>query len=55
MIYKCKKCEYITEDSNRQACPLCGNKIIHKTEESTDDCCDVYGIKINLKNELQTV
>jgi predicted RNA-binding Zn-ribbon protein involved in translation (DUF1610 family) len=55
MIYKCKKCKYTTEDLSRQVCPLCGNKIVQKTEESTDGFCNVYGVKINLKNELQTV
>lgn len=55
MIYKCKKCDYITKDSEIKACPLCGNKIIPKTEESTDGYCDVYGVKINLEKELQIV
>lgn len=55
MIYKCKKCEYTTQDKNLLVCPLCGNKIIQKTEKSTDGCCDVHGIKINLENELKIV
>lgn len=55
MIYKCKKCEYTTKNPNERACPLCGNKIVQKTEVSVDGCCDVYGVKINLENELQTV
>ena len=55
MIYKCKKCEYTTKNPNERACPLCGNKIVQNTEVSVDGCCDVYGVKINLENELQTV
>lgn len=53
MIYKCKKCKYTTEDLSRQVCPLCGNKIVQKTEESTDGFCNVYGVKINLKTNCK--
>ena len=48
MIYKCKKCEYITEDSNRQACPLCGNKYDKKKKEEKE-----IQQKIELKKSQQ--
>lgn len=55
MIYKCKKCNFITDNKSIKVCPKCGNKIILQTETSTNGICDVYGIQIDLTKELNEV